>query len=686
MPASAAVSTDTVHKLLQDVPIFFEPNQGQWNPRVKFSAHAGNYRLFLTGREALLSYYRPGEAAPRLAGVSFLNANPSPEAAGADPLASRSNYFRGRTKAGWRAGVPHYARVMYREVYPGIDVVYYGNRKRLEYDFVLAPGADPRRIRMKFSGGRLSLTAGGDLVLEDGETRLLQHRPYVYQEDPQSSSRREVSGRYKLLGRNVVGVEVDEYDRSRPLTIDPILVFSSFLGGAGSDAVTAVKVNSEGMVYAIGYTNSADITGTDGAYKPDPAGRQDVFLAKINPAAAGAAALVSFTFFGGSGMDTPAGLALVSKDIVYFAGTTDSTDLPLAICYQRHLAGGTDAFIVKLDYSFEGTDALFYSTYLGGGDSDYAVGIGADAQGMAYVIGTTRSDNFPLTDSAYQKVKWGPQDLFIAKLNPDNESSSLIYSTYLGGELTDYAEAIAVRPDGMVYFAAATDSTLFPWAGYSYSHESFGGVDAVVGQMDLTKSGEGSLVYTMYFGGSGFDEPRAIALDPSGKVLVAGYTLSTDLPTTPGAYQHELRGNADVFVARLDLTAPPEGVLSYVTYLGGGGGDVAYGLASDRDGNAYVTGYTLSADFPVTGDAWQPGWGWGVDVFVAKLDASGALAYSTYLGQTGINAGYGIAAAEGGSIYVGGITARKGVPATSNAFQGAYGGGVSDGFVVVFAP
>ncbi len=668
--------------------MFFEPNQGQWSPKVKFSSRAGDYRLFLTGHEALLSYYPAGETAPRLAGVSFLNANSSPAASGVDPLPSHSNYFIGNEKSGWRAGVAHYARVRYREVYPGIDVVFYGDRKRLEYDFVLAPGASPRRIRMKFTGGRLSLTADGDLVLEDGQMRLVQHRPYIYQDNPGSSSRREVSGKYRLLGRNVVGVEVGDYDRSRPLTIDPVLVFSSFLGGGGGDAVTAVKVNSEGMLYALGYTNSGDIAGTEGSYSASPAGGQDLFLAKINPAAAGSAALVSLTFFGGSGAETPAGLALAAKDIVYFAGTTDSTNLPLAISYQRDLAGGSgkDAFVTKLDLSFPGTDALFYSTYLGGKDADYAVGIAADAQGMAYVIGTTRSEDFPVTDSAYQKVRWGLQDIFIAKLNPNSESSSLLYSTYLGGELSDYAEAIAVTPAGMVYFTVATDSTQFPWGGNSYSHESFGGVDAIVGQMDLTKSGEPSLVYTTYFGGSGFDEPRAIAVEPSGKVLVTGYTLSADLPTTPGAYQPGLSGNADVFFARLDLTAPPERFLSYVTYLGGTGGDVAYGLATDPNGNAYITGYTLSSNFPVTGDATQKDWGSGVDIFVARLDASGALTYSTYLGQTGINAGYGIAAAADGSIYVGGIAGRKGVVPTSNAFQSAYGGGVSDGFVAVFTP
>ncbi len=687
--ASTAINRDTARKLLRDVPIHFEPNQGQWNSNVKFSAATGNYRLFLTAREALFTYNRPGESSPRLAGLTLLNANPAPAVEGAGLLPSRSNYFQGSAKEGWHANVAHYGRVRYREVYPGIDVVYYGNQKQLEYDFILAPGADARQIRMKFTGGgRLSLTAAGDLVLEDGGVRLIQQRPYIYQDDPKSSSRRQVSGRYRLLSRNLVGVEVGSYDHSRPLVIDPVLVFSSFLGGSGADAVTAVKLNSDGMLYALGYTNSAGLAGTEGSYKAEPAGGQDIFIAKINPAASGAGALVMLTFFGGTGTETPGGMALASKDVVYIAGTTSSADLPLAIAYQKELAGGsgTDAFVAKLDFSLSGTDALFYSTYLGGKDSEDVAGIDVDAQGMAYIIGSTRSDDFPFTDSAYQKVKWGPQDTFIAKLNPNVESNSLEYSTYLGGELTDYGEAIAVTPDGKVFFAATTDSLTFPWAGNPYSHESFGGVDAVIGQMDLTKSGEPSLVYTTYLGGSGFDQVQAITVDPAGKLVVTGYTLSTDLPTTLGAHQLSLKGNADVFIAKVDTAAPPESFISYLTYLGGSGGDVAYGIASDPDGNAYLTGYTMSGDFPVTGDAHQREWGWGVDIFVAKLDPSGVLTYSTYIGQTGLNAGYSIAAGKDGSIYVGGIAGPKGVSPTPNAFQGTYGGGYSDGFIVVLAP
>jgi len=682
--APAAVSPEAARKLLEDLPLFFEPNQGQWNPKVKFSTRAGGYQLFLTAREALFAYHGPEDGSPRLAGFSLLNANPSPAAAGVDQLPSRSDYFRGRSKSEWRTGVAHYARVHYREVYPGIDLVYYGKQKRLEYDFILQPGADPDLIRLKFSGGRLELTPEGDLVLTDGGARLVQHRPYVYQDDPDSSSRRQVSGKYRLLGRNVVGFELGEYDRSRPLIIDPVVVFASFVGGAGSDGVTAVKLNSEGILYVLGYTNSADLTSTGNPYQAELAGDQDVFLARINPAAAGSGALISLTFFGGSGKDTPAGLALISDKIVCFTGSTNSTNLPLAIAYQRDLAGETDAFVAKFDYALEGGDTLFYSTYLGGSGADTAAGIDVDAEGKVYIIGTTFSENFPVSESALQTVRWGPQDAFIAKFDTLDETNSLLHSTYLGGESIDFGRAIAVSPDGMVYFAAVTTSTMF--AGYGYEEGKFGGVDGVVGKLDLTQPGELALAYMTYLGGTGYDEPLAIAFDPSGKLLVTGYTLSTDLPTTDDAYQRELRGNADVFLARLDFSLPPEHAISYMTYFGGGGGEVAYGLATDAEGNVYLTGYTLSMDFPVTGDAWQRDWGWGVDIFVSKFGPDGALLYSTYLGHAGTHVGYSIAAGPDGSIYVGGAAGRKGISPTSNAFQTEYGGGYSDGFVVVFAP
>jgi hypothetical protein len=619
----------------------------------------------------------------------MLNANRAPAIAGLDPLPSRSDYFLGSDGKNWRTGVGHYGRVRYDGVYPGIDVVYYGNQNQLEYDFILHPGADPGRIRMKFRGaGRLSLTAEGDLALEDGGVRLVQKKPYIYQQDPASPVRRPISGKYKLLSRNVVAVEVEPYDRSLPLTIDPVVVYASFLGGSLGDAVTAVKVDGAGMLYVYGYTNNGDLAATEGAYKTASAGNRDLFLAKIDPAQAGAASLVYFTYIGGTGSDTSTGMALDSAGNVYLTGYTGSTDFPTAGSPQQSaLAGaaGIDAFVVKLSPSLQGSADLVYSTYLGGTDLDQGNAIDVDASGAIYVVGSTRSGDFPLTSSAYAAARWGPLDAFIVKLVPGG-SPQLAYSSFLGGELNDDGRAIAVTPGGMVYFAGSTASTTFPLAGNSYRSTLQGGADIFVAQVDPTKSGLDSLVYTTYLGGSDNEELRGMALDPSGMLLLTGYTLSADFPVTPDAAQSRIGGNADALVARLDLTAPPDSVVKYATYLGGKSGDVGYAIASDPTGNIYVTGYTLSSDFPVSGDALQKAWGWGVDVFIAKLNGSGALEYSTYMGKSGINIGYGIAAAGDGTMYVGGVAASKGITSTSNAVQGTFGGSTADGFIVVLAP
>ena len=688
-PPSAA----TARKVLRDLPLYFEPNQGQWNPQVKFSARAGDGRVFLTGHGVALSVPGSGAEAPRVAGISLLNSNRSPVAAGLEPLPGRTSYFLGNDPAKWRKDVSHYARVRYDAVYPGIDVVYYGNQNQLEYDFILHPGADPGRIRLKFQGaGRLSLSAEGDLVVEEGGVRLVQKRPSFYQQAPDSPLRRQVSGRYKLVASNVVAVVVGPYDRSQPLTVDPVVVYSSFLGGALADVVTAVKVDSAGKVYVYGYTNNGDLVATIGAYQTATSGQTDLFLAKFDPTQSGASSLIYFTYIGGTGTDIATGMALDSSGNVYLTGSTTSTALPMAGSpFQKALvttattAGtvGTDAFIIKFSPNGQGTADLVYSTYLGGSDLDQGNAIDVDASGAIYVVGTTRSGDFPLSASAYAAARWGVTDSFITKLVPG--SSTLAYSSFLGGELDDDGRAIAVTPAGMIYIAGTTSGTEFPLAGNAYESTLQGFYGIFLAQIDPTQYGVNSLIYATYISASVADEVRGMALDPSGNLLLTGYTMSPDFPVTPNAAQRTLGGNADAFVASLKPSAPPSSFINYATFLGGQGGDVGEAIASDSKGNAYVTGYTMSVDFPVTSGALQTKWGYGVDIFLAELNPTGGLLYSTYMGQTGVNVGYAVAVGQNGSVYLGGATQTEGLTITSNAFQTDFGGGSSDGFLVVIS-
>jgi hypothetical protein len=390
---------------------------------------------------------------------------------------------------------------------------------------------------------------------------------------------------------------------------------------------------------------------------------------------------VYFTYLGGSGADMPYAMQLDAAGNIYLTGSTTSTDFPLggtpALATN---AGATDAFILKFNPSLDGTNALVFSTYLGGTDLDIGYAIDVDPQGFIYVTGTTKSGDFPLTSTAYAAIRYGDSDAFIVRVDPS--IGAFTYSSYLGGELTEEGRAIAVAPSGIVYFAGDTVSTMFPLAGNSYQPTPFGGGDIFLAEMDLTKSGIDSLVYSTFLGGSGLDTVRKMILDSSGKLLLTGYTLSTDLPVTQGALQSTLNGIANVYVTRLDVTASGNNIISYETYFGGSGGDVAYDIVTDSAGAIYLTGYTNSMDFPVTPDALQSKYGGGFDVFVSKLNLGGpgpgSVVYSTYTGQTS------------GSIAIGGESGAQdelpSVNVTDNAVQNVFAGGQSDGFVMFLRP
>lgn len=670
------------------LPLVFERTAQASNP-VRFSAHAGGYSLSLTSGGARIVAPAANGAHPRAVSISLLDSNPRAEISGLDPLRCRTNYFIGNRKQDWRLGVETFARVRYRAVYPGIDMIYYGADRELEYDFRLAPGADPGRIHLKFDGiDRMSVAADGKLVVESGGARLIERIPAVYQDAP-AGARRRIAGRFRMLGPNDVGFEIAAYDRSRPLTIDPALSYSTLLGSSGADAVTGVKVDKNGLVYVSGYMSAGDFGAAGSSYQAAPGGLSAVFVAVLDPSRQGADSLQYFSYIGGSGADQPNAMALDAAGAIYLTGSTTSTNFPLAgSAPQSASAGGaSDAFALKFNPKASGADALAFSTYLGGSDQDVGYAIDIDPQGVMYVTGLTLSGDFPLTSSAYARVRYGNQDAFITKVDPN--SGSFAYSSYLGGESDDAGRAIAVAPSGMVYLAGDTLSSQFPQAGFQYLGSAPGGGDIFIAQMDLTKTGTDSLVYSTYLGGSKLDAVRRLTIDAAGKLLLTGYTLSPDFPLAGSALQSALAGPANVFVARFDPSAPPSGAVLYSTYFGGSGGDVAYDLETDAAGAIYLTGYTLSTDFPVTPDALQRNNGGGFNAFISKLTIGpdkSALVYSTYAGQDGINVGYGVAAAPSGAIYAGGQSAGDNVATTDSAAQHDFAGGLSDGFLMMIGP
>jgi len=661
--------------IMSGLPLRFEANRGQMDPSVRYAARANGYHLLF------------GASGPCI-GISLVHGNPAPRLEGLDPLPTRTDYFIG-DRSQWHTGIPTFARVRYGRVYPGIDLVYYGSQSQLEYDFVLAPGADPDAVRLRIRGAdRLRLNGDGDLVIEAAGGQVVQRRPLVYQTDS-AGAQHEVATAYRLLGRNTVGFRLAGYDRARRLVIDPVLTYCTYLGGSGKDQVNAVKY-ANGLLYLAGQSDTSDQPPTDGAWANNLQGLTNITVAVVDPTPGAGFPIKYFAYLGGNNVDIPLGMDVDAQGVVYLTGTTTSTNFPMAgNAFQTIGAGAnTASFVVKLDPSQYGGVSLVFSSFLSGTTgTDTGNGIAAGPGGLIYVIGTARSTDFPVTANAYQTVLWGPQDMFLCQVDPN--AGALLYSTYLGGEDEDDGRAILVNANGLVYFTGSTLSQQFPMAGQQVRGIPAGASDVIVGVLDMSQPGTNSLVYSTYFGGSGNEEVRGMAFDSKGNVAITGYTLSTDYPVTTTAAQPYYGGNGDAFLAVLNPSIPFGGGLVYSTYLGGSRGDVGYGIAPDTSGNLYVTGYTLSGDLPVTGSVPQPNWGGGIDLFVAKVQTQVAgragLMYNTYLGATNTYVATGLAISPDGTAYAvgyGGI----GLPTSANASQGGYAGGISDGFLAVLAP
>jgi len=673
------------------LPLRFEVNRGQADQQVKFLSRGQGYSLFLTPTEAVLQLrnadfglrnanrpgFETGVRNPQLARpvtlrMRLVGANPNAKAQGVDQLPGKSNYFIGNDPSKWRTNVPTYGKVEYRDVYPGVDLVYYGNGRQLEHDFVVAPGVDPRQIRFAVQGAdKVELDAQGDLVLRAGNGDVHLRKPVVYQDV--HGARQEVSGSYVLgtphsafrTPHSVeVAFQVDAYDHTRALVIDPVLVYSTYLGGSGDDRAFGIAVDSSGNAYITGYTESTNFP-TATALQASVGGPYDAFVAKLNAAGS---ALIYSTYLGGTGADWGSGIAVDSAGCAYVTGYTYSTNFPTASPLQTTMGGQHDAFVAKLNAT---GSALVYSTYLGGTVADSGSGIAVDSAGCAYVTGITDSTNFP-TASPLQAANGGESDAFIAKLNATG--SALVYSTYLGGSGNDSGSGIAVDSAGNAYVTGYTFSTNFPTASPLRAANG-GGQDVFVAKLHATGS---ALVYSTYLGGSSIDAGTGIAVDSAGNAYITGYTASTNFPTA-GPLQAAIGGGglSDVFVAKLNATGS---ALLYSTYLGGTAIDNGSGIAVDPAGNAYVTGVTISYNFP-TASALQAASGGNIDVFLAKLSAAGsALLYSAYLGGSGNDSGSGIAVDSAGNAYITGYTGSTNFP-TANASRPAFGGGNYDAFI-----
>jgi Beta-propeller repeat/Abnormal spindle-like microcephaly-assoc'd, ASPM-SPD-2-Hydin len=699
--SQAEIEQTKVSTTFQKLPLRFEANLGQTDPHVNFLSRGNNQTLFLTPNEAVLALRRPSEqlrpatgarltslfppfspAPPLYLRMSWVGANSAAQVAGEEEMPAKVNYLIGNQQASWRTQIPLFSKVRYRDLYPGIDILYYGNDGNLEYDLIVSPGADPKKVRLHFRGAKqIRLDPRGDLVLRLGSQFVILHKPVVYQQDAAfigaSPEKHYIDATYVATTNHEFTLRLAAYDHSRPLIIDPALTYSSYLGGSNSDSGGHVAVDSAGNAYIVGVTDSADFPVLN-ALQPARKGSRSIFVAKINPQLPGPSSLVYSTYFGGSGSDVGRGITVDSLGNVYIVGDTNSTDFPLTSgAFQPSCKGPCirNAFVAKIDPSGK---ALLYSSYLGGSSFDMAFGVALDpAASRIYLTGSTTSSDFPTTAGALQTIYAGGSstygDAYLAVVNPaGNGASDLNYSTYLGGSNQELGWALAVDTLGYVYVTGSTMSTNFPVTPSAFQ-SALGGVgnitigDGFLAKINPAGLGSSDLMYSTYFGGITDDRGESVAVDPLGFAYVVGWTTSANFPVTPTAYQPTYSGGtcnanqcADAILMKWDLRASGASSLLYSTFLGGTGFDLGHGIALDSNGIVYVAGETDSNDFPLVGPI-QTTCGGGCpfpvpDVFVSKLDitksGSAALLFSTYLGGSGTDTGESIAIDSSGNAYV----------------------------------
>ena len=755
----------------QKLPLTFEANRGQAAETVDYLARGLGYRLFLTSREAVLLTAPVSESkVPSTTEVrmQLVGALTSPKVTGLEPQPGKSHYLYGNDPAAWRTGIPHYAKVKYEEVFPGVDLVYYGKQRQLAYDFIIAPGANPDQIKLTFQGvDALRRDKRGNLLVESGGQQFEFQRPYIYQ--VVDGVRRKIPGGFEVSTGNLIGFRVDPYDNSFPLVIDPVLSYSTYVGGTDFDTGTGIAVGTDGSVYVAGSTGSANFP-TENPLQPTLVGgglfHSDGFVLKLNPAGT---ALVYATYFGGAEDDIAAGIAVDSQGNAYVTGSTRSPDFPLIEAAQPSLTGttagrapsplmpnpatkvamqqlagtearsfwgwnqiytmvtekpGPDPFqllppkpdgkpwkrkaIKKYNLTLDQWWALatqppsgtrsfwewnhYYQQMTGRSGPDPYQVLSAKADGRAWR--RKEINNQKLTADQWwavasrpshpgdgQAANVGVGSAFMMKLNP--KGSGWVYSTYLGGSGNDQGADIAVDAEGNAYVAGVTTSPDFPVKNalqpvHGGDTQPFDPLDGFVAKLNATGS---EVVFATYLGGSEDDLARGIALDSQGNPYVTGATLSTNFPVTVDVLQDELAGVYDAFVSKLQGDGA---AMLYSTLLGGEGTDYGFGIAVDSEDSAYITGITGSTGFPtfnamkedLSGDELL-----GFDAFVSKLNAQGSeLAYSTYLGGSGVDLGHAITVDLDGNAYVAGETDSNDFPAI-DAFQPA-NRGMSDGFVV----
>ena len=700
---NASISAMSVPKQINmryaQLPLSFVRNIGQIEGPVQYYERAESHATFFSPDAV---HFRFTGTRSRTRGdvltLRFLGqrSNDARRLTARNPLEGHVNYIMGQDPKRWLYDIPMFKEVIYEQAFPGTDIHFYGNQRQLEYDIILSPGTNPNTVRFAYEGANnLRLNAAGDLeIVLDGGT-IIQNRPTIFQEI--DGVRHAVSGAFELFAENhpskrtthAYGFKLGNYDPKYPVVIDPILVYSTYLGGTHHDHAHGIAVDSAGNTYIAGETRSLTFP-IAAPIQAAMAGDEDAFVTKLN--ASGTGVLYS-TYLGGQNHDEAYGISVDASGNAYVSGYTRSSTFPVsASAFQQSLSRNDDAFLIALDPS----GALMYSTYLGGTRSDKSFTNANDGTGMVYLGGTTSSSNFP-TVSAYQPTSGGDSDAFVAKIDTTKfGAASLVYSTYLGGKKDEEGNGIAVNTLGEVFISGTTESkstggTPFPVTAGAYQSSLNGEEDAFLTRLSAAGN---SLIYSSYLGGDKDEKGWGVALNGTSTAYITGASESKSgvgaFPTTVGALQSTRAGEEDAFLSEIDTSIGGSLGLIYSTYIGGSNKDVGYAVAVDGAGRAHVTGYSKVTNqtlFPVTVDAIQSTYGGNEDAFYLILDpaqsGTAGLVFSTYLGGKKYDKGRGIVLDSAGNAYITGKTRSDGTqsfPTTSGSFQ-SFSAGNDDAFI-----
>lgn len=592
------------------LPLYFVRNDGQTDKSVKFYEKGAGHSTFFTDNGLVLSLVKDKKA--RAVKLSFAGANKDIDVSAGNPLETRVNYFTGKDQSKWHRDVPVYGSVIYKDVYKNIDIKFYGNNNKIEHDIIVKAGGNPDEVVFSYDGVEsINVADNGDLEVILAEGRLVEQKPFIYQEI--GGKRVEVQGSYRIIsgqgeGHASYGFNVASYDRTRELVIDPVLDYSTYIGGSASDFARDITVDSTGAVYITGWTLSSDfpVLGPLQRFYGGGLISGDVFVTKINPAGT---AIVYSTYLGGNADEEGLAVAVDASGNAYVTGYTESFNFPVLNAFQGIFGGGAkDAFVTKIAPA---GNALVFSTYIGGTGSEKSKGIAVDAVGSLFLTGWTSSINFPVIN-ALQPLFGGIKDAFVLKMRPPGRGFD--YSTYLGGLDVDGGRAIAIDATGAAYVAGHSWSSNFPLMNPIQG--VFGGIKDVV-VFKLTPTGN-ALVFSTYIGGTGAEKSKGIALDSKGSIYVTGWTSSPDFPVL-NPLQGSLSGVQDTFVVKL---APPGRRFIYSTYLGGSDSDSGRDIAIDSTDAVYVAGHSWSADYPLFNPL-QGMFGGARDAVITKINSAG---------------------------------------------------------------